>query len=72
MGTMPKTRSGKIIRRVLKAMASGQTLGGLSTLEDEASVEEGKKAFEKLTKLSPDSSPELSTTPLGSDSSIVK
>jgi len=30
---LPKTRSGKIMRRVLKAQAMGQPLGGLSTLE---------------------------------------
>jgi acetyl-CoA synthetase len=31
---LPKTRSGKIMRRVLKAQAQGQPLGDLSTLED--------------------------------------
>ncbi len=32
--TLPKTRSGKIMRRVLKAKELGQPLGDLSTLED--------------------------------------
>jgi len=32
--TLPKTRSGKIMRRVLKAKALGQDLGNLTTLED--------------------------------------
>ena len=32
--SLPKTRSGKIMRRVLKAKALGQDLGNLSTLED--------------------------------------
>ncbi len=32
--SLPKTRSGKIMRRVLKAKAMGQPLGDLSTLED--------------------------------------
>jgi acetyl-CoA synthetase len=32
-GTLPKTRSGKIMRRVLKAQALGQPLGDLSTIE---------------------------------------
>jgi len=45
---LPKTRSGKIMRRVLKAVASGTKIGDLTTLEDEASVEEVKKAFEEL------------------------
>jgi acetyl-CoA synthetase len=32
---LPKTRSGKIMRRVLKAMELGQPLGDLATLDDE-------------------------------------
>jgi acetyl-CoA synthetase len=31
--SLPKTRSGKIMRRVLKAQALGQPLGDLSTME---------------------------------------
>ncbi len=50
--SLPKTRSGKIMRRVLKAVASGQSLGDLTTLEDEASVDELKKAYESLRKIS--------------------
>ncbi len=50
--SMPKTRSGKIMRRVLRAVASGQSLGDLTTLEDEASIEEVKKAYERLKKVS--------------------
>jgi len=46
--SLPKTRSGKIMRRVLKAVASGQSLGDLTTLENEASVDEVKKAYESL------------------------
>jgi len=37
--SMPKTRSGKIMRRVLKAVASGQSIGDLTTLEDETSID---------------------------------
>ena len=33
VGTLPKTRSGKIMRRVLKAQALGQDAGDISTLE---------------------------------------
>jgi acetyl-CoA synthetase len=47
---LPKTRSGKIMRRVLKAVASGTTIGDLTTLEDGTSVDEVKKAFEELQK----------------------
>ena len=32
--SLPKTRSGKIMRRVLKAKALGQDPGNLSTLEE--------------------------------------
>lgn len=52
VGSLPKTRSGKIMRRVLKAVSMGQSLGDLSTLEDEASVEELKKAYEGLREMS--------------------
>jgi acetyl-CoA synthetase len=34
VATLPKTRSGKIMRRVLRAQAQGLPLGDLSTLED--------------------------------------
>jgi len=48
---LPKTRSGKIMRRVLKAVAADKPPGDLTTLEDEASVEEVKRAYEELRKL---------------------
>jgi acetyl-CoA synthetase len=47
---LPKTRSGKIMRRLLKAIVSEQTIGDITTLEDEAAVEEVKKAYEELKK----------------------
>ncbi|MDO8715479.1 MAG: hypothetical protein Q7J73_01540, partial [Dehalococcoidales bacterium] len=47
---LPKTRSGKIMRRVLKAVASGTSIGDLTTLEDEASVEEVIKSYQELKK----------------------
>jgi acyl-CoA synthetase (AMP-forming)/AMP-acid ligase II len=36
---LPKTRSGRIMRRVLRAIAMGQDVGDIFTLEDETSVE---------------------------------
>jgi acetyl-CoA synthetase len=45
---LPKTRSGKIMRRVIKAVAGGGSIGDLSTLEDGASVEEVRQAIETL------------------------
>ncbi len=45
---LPKTRSGKIMRRLLKAIASGGDVGDVSTLEDGAAVSEVQSAFEEL------------------------
>ena len=45
---LPKTRTGKILRRVLRAVLTGQPLGDLSTLEDEAGVEEVKRAVSEF------------------------
>ncbi len=45
---LPKTRSGKIMRRVIKAVAAGAEIGDLSTLEDDASVDEVKAAIASL------------------------
>lgn len=45
---LPKTRSGKIMRRLLKAIAQDEKIGDISTLEDEASVDEVKAAFTEL------------------------
>ena len=47
---LPKTRSGKIMRRLLKAVLTGAPLGDVSTLEDEASVEDVKSTYEELRK----------------------
>lgn len=48
--TLPKTRSGKIMRRVVKAVALNQMPGDISTLENSASVEEVKAAIELFSK----------------------
>ncbi|MCL2140057.1 MAG: acetate--CoA ligase [Dehalococcoidia bacterium] len=45
---LPKTRSGKIMRRVLKAVASGTPIGDVTTLDDQTSVEEVIAAYEEL------------------------
>jgi len=46
--SVPKTRSGKIMRRILKAVASDEEVGDVTTLENEASVEEARKAYQEL------------------------
>jgi len=47
---LPKTRSGKIMRRVLKAIASNEKVGDVSTLEDSAAVKDVQDTFAKLQK----------------------
>ena len=47
---LPKTRSGKIMRRVLKAIASNEKVGDVSTLEDGAAVKDVQDTFAKLQK----------------------
>ncbi len=54
VGSLPKTRSGKIMRRVLKAVAAGASVGDMTTLENEASVEEVRRAYEGLRKAAGD------------------
>ena len=45
---LPKTRSGKIMRRLLKAIAKGDEVGDISTLENEDAVSEVRAAFEEV------------------------
>ncbi|MGI0049968.1 MAG: acetate--CoA ligase [Nitrososphaera sp.] len=48
---LPKTRSGKIMRRLLKSIASGDKIGDITTLEDGAAIDEVKQAYEDLKKV---------------------
>lgn len=45
---LPKTRSGKVLRRVLKAVANSKSVGDLTTLEDKSPVEEIIKVRQDL------------------------
>jgi len=45
---LPKTRSGKIMRRVLKAVILEKDPGDISTIEDEGSVEEAREAWQQM------------------------
>jgi acetyl-CoA synthetase len=49
---LPKTRSGKIMRRLLKSIASGDKIGDITTLEDGAAIDEVKQAYDDLKKWS--------------------
>ena len=48
VGMLPKTRSGKIMRRVLKAVVLDRDPGDITTIEDEGSVEEARLAWAEL------------------------
>jgi acetyl-CoA synthetase len=45
---LPKTRSGKIMRRVLKAVTQDRNAGDITTIEDEGSVEEARHAWQQM------------------------
>jgi len=45
---LPKTRSGKIMRRVIRAVYQGDTLGDMSTIEDDATVDMVREAVDAL------------------------
>ena len=45
---LPKTRSGKIMRRLIKAIITNKPLGDHSTIEDETAIEEIEKVIGKL------------------------
>lgn len=45
---LPKTRSGKIMRRVFKAVVLDRDPGDISTIEDAGSVEEARSAWQEL------------------------
>jgi acetyl-CoA synthetase len=47
---LPKTRSGKIMRRLLKSIAKNEPIGDVSTLEDGAAVSEIQCVFDELQK----------------------
>jgi acetyl-CoA synthetase len=50
VGMLPKTRSGKIMRRVLKAVTLDRDPGDISTIEDEGSVADAREAWESIRK----------------------
>src|SRR4029077_12270733 len=45
---LPKTRSGKIMRRVLRAVTLDRDPGDITTIEDEGSVDEARQAWEQM------------------------
>src|SRR5262249_17989574 len=44
---LPKTRSGKIMRRVLRAVVLDREPGDITTIEDEGSVDEARQAWHR-------------------------
>jgi acetyl-CoA synthetase len=45
---LPKTKSGKIMRRVLKAVVLDRDPGDITTIEDEGSVEDARRAWTQM------------------------
>lgn len=45
---LPKTRSGKIMRRVIRAVYQGDVIGDISTIEDDATVDMVREAIEVM------------------------
>ena len=48
---LPKTRSGKIMRRLLKSIVSDLTIGDTTTLEDDTSIKEIQKIYNDLNDI---------------------
>ena len=46
VGALPKTRSGKLLRRSMQALAEGRDPGDLSTIEDPGALEQLRRALE--------------------------
>ncbi len=47
---LPKTRSGKVLRRSIQAIAEGRDPGDLTTLDDQVGIEQIKSAMTAVTK----------------------
>ncbi len=45
VGVLPKTRSGKLLRRALQALAEGRDPGDLTTLEDPLALQQARAAL---------------------------
>ncbi len=48
VNSLPKTRSGKIMRRVLKAIVLDKAPGDITTIEEAGSVEEASRAWQEM------------------------
>jgi acetyl-CoA synthetase len=48
VGSLPKTRSGKIMRRVFRAVILDRDPGDITTIEDEGSVDEARRAWAEM------------------------
>jgi len=43
---IPKNRSGKVLRRVVRALVRGENYGDVSTIDDSSSIDEIRKALD--------------------------
>ena len=53
VGLLPKTRSGKLLRRAIQAVCEGRDTGDLSTLEDPAALQQVREAVAARQRLTP-------------------
>jgi acetyl-CoA synthetase len=62
VGMLPKTRSGKIMRRVLKSVILDRDPGDVTTIEEEGSIEEARAAWQQMrAELAKDTTPPKDT-----------
>jgi acetyl-CoA synthetase len=50
VASLPKTRSGKIMRRVFRAVILGVDPGDVTTIEDEGSVDDARRAWAEMRR----------------------
>jgi propionyl-CoA synthetase len=48
---LPKTRSGKLLRRAIQALADGRNPGDLTTIEDPGALEQIRSALGMTSKV---------------------
>ncbi len=60
--SLPKTRSGKIMRRVFRAVILDRDPGDITTIEDEGSVEEARQAWQQMRAEIADTGPDVAST----------
>ena len=50
VNALPKTRSGKLLRRAIQAICEGRATGDLTTIEDPATLQQLQQAWQAITR----------------------